>query len=94
MANPIEVSAAATERMKRVNNCPTRSSRYTDPIRKRKFTANNESSIDIITIKIFFRFRKRPQRPKKNIKRGTRKITIGSISEKLPKRNIHSFFNN
>ena len=59
-------SAAATVNNKRSNSCQIRSSKYTENIRKFKFTANNISSMDISIIIMFFLLRNMPQIPNKN----------------------------
>jgi len=51
---------------KSANNCPRKSSKYTEKNKKFKLTAKSMSSIDMSIIRIFLRFKKIPQIPSKN----------------------------
>ena len=75
----MEDSAAATVRTNKVINCPMRSSKKTDAIKKLKFIDKKTSSIDIIIIKTFFLFKKTPQSPEKKRKKGTTKKLVRFI---------------
>ena len=63
MAKPIADSVAAIVKINNTKICPTMSSKYIEKVAKFKFTASNKSSIDIIIIKIFFRFKTIPTNP-------------------------------
>ena len=63
MAKPIADSVAAMVKIKITNNCPKTSSKYIENTIKFRLTDKSINSIDIIIIKIFFRFNTNPKAP-------------------------------
>lgn len=68
MAIPIADSEAAIVKIKNENNCPYKSSRYTEKTTKFKFIPSNINSIHIKIIRILVRLKTIPDIPTKNKK--------------------------
>ncbi len=68
MANPIEDSAAATDKILKEKICPYISSKYDEKIKKFKFTLNSINSIQTKETKILRLLKTRPNILKRNKK--------------------------